>query len=154
MKKLLIICISLVIVLLLAGGGAFAYLTLGHNYGTAQAAKPAKPAPIYFAELNDLVISIPDQAGDPPADFVDISLQFQTALPDQVQNFSTIEPIIRSQLIGLLMNQTAKTLADPAVRTQIQDQSLALVNNALLSRNYAQKPPFSASFITNLVVQD
>mgnify|MGYP002721265663 FL=1 len=126
MKKAVFLALGAVVLLALGGGGAYAYLTLTAKPGK-QAAKPAKPSPIFFAQLADLVVSIPDQAGDPPADFVDVTLQFQTGKEDQLANFSTIEPIIRSQLIGILMRQSAKTLSDPAVRQQIEQQSLDVV---------------------------
>lgn len=153
MKKAVFIALGAVVLLALGGGGAYAYLTLTAKPGK-HAASPPKPSPIFFAQLADLVVSIPDQAGDPPADFVDVTLQFQTGKEDQLANFSTIEPIIRSQLIGILMRQSAKTLSDPAVRQQIEQQSLEVVNAALQSRHYAQTAPFTAAFITNLVVQD
>jgi flagellar basal body-associated protein FliL len=109
---------------------------------------------LYFAEVPDIVVSIPDTAGDPPSSFVQFGIQFQTTDMNAVNNFDTLEPIIKSQIMDLLMQETGATLQTEATRTAIEQKSLALANTALETRNYAQKPPFTAAYITSLVVQD
>ncbi len=157
LKTTLLIGGAVIIALALGIGGTFVYMTrIGH--GSASAAtlqpKPSAPAPIYFAEVSDIVVSIPDTAGDPPSSFVQFGIQFQTTDADAVTDFNTLEPIIKSQIMELLMQQTGSTLQNAATRSDIETKSLALVNAALQTRDYVQKSPFSAAYITSLVVQD
>lgn len=157
MKKIILIAIP--VILLLAGGGVFAALTLTpHKHAAIQNTAPAKPAPpkpLYFAAIDDIVVSIPDDAGNPPSDFLQFGMQFSTYDPNAVTAFTQLQPIIKSGLIGLLLNQTGKSLEDPASRDTLSQKGLALVN-AVLTRNAGYTPanPFIAAYITNLVVQN
>jgi len=155
MKKIILFGGIGIVVLLAGGGGAFAYLEL--NQKPAAPAKPVAlpPKPIVFAALPDLVVSIPDDAGDPPSSYVQLTLQFATTDPNAVTAFTNLQPIIKSQIISLLMNETGKTLADPAGRDTLTKNCLAISNTVLTkSAGYTPANPFSAAYITNLVVQN
>jgi len=155
-NNILIVGGSALIALALGVGGTFAVMTMTSHNGpkTAETRKPPAPIPLYFADVPDIVVSIPDVAGDPPSSFVQFGIQFQTSDAQSVDHFNTLEPIIKSRIMDLLMQQTGATLQTEATRTSIEQKSLSLVNTALETRNYAQKPPFTAAYITSLVVQD
>ena len=71
------------------------------------------------------------------------------------QSFNTLQPIIKSQIISLLMSETSSALQNPTTRAQLIQSSLDAANS-VLAKN-AGKPddkPFDAAYITNLVVQD
>lgn len=159
-NKILLTGGTVIIALALGIGGTYGFMTTmnmtSHRSQEAAAAPPklSPPAPVYFAEVPDIVVSIPDAAGDPPSSFVQFGIQFQTTDMVAVNDFNTLEPIIKSQIMDLLMQETGTTLQSAATRTDLTTKSLAVVNTALQTRNYVQKPPFSAAYITSLVVQD
>jgi flagellar basal body-associated protein FliL len=155
MKKMIMFGGIGAVVLLAGGGGTFAFLEMGHK--SAGPAKPVAvpPKPIVFAALPDLVVSIPDDTGDPPSSYVQLTLQFATTDPNAVTAFTNLQPIIKAQIISLLMNETGKTLADPAGRDTLTKNCLAISNTVLTkSAGYTPANPFSAAYITNLVVQN
>jgi flagellar basal body-associated protein FliL len=155
MKKIILFGGIGAVVLLAGGGGTFAFLELRHK--PTAPAKPAviPPKPIVFAALPDLVVSIPDDTGDPPSSYVQLTVQFATTDPNAVTAFTNLQPIIKSQIISLLMNETGKTLADPANRATLTENCLAISNTVLTkSAGYTPANPFTAAYITNLVVQN
>ena len=153
MKK--IILIAVVTVVLLGGGigGTFFYLST-HHAATAHKLPPP-PKPIYFAQLADLVVTVPADTGDSTSTYVQITLQFSSFDPNAVTDFSNLQPIIKSQIISLLMSETVKTLGDPATRATLVQNCLKISNNAVnTSGNFTPKAPFTAAYITSFVVQN
>jgi flagellar basal body-associated protein FliL len=154
-----IVLIGGIVVALAAAGvggtmGAMSYL---HHRAALAAAKPvvAAPKPIFFAELADVVVSVPTASDDPTSAFVQFAVQFSTYDPNAGATFSALQPIIKSEIISLLMNQTGKSLQDPATRAALAQNSLAIVNTVLArNANFTPANPFTAAYITNLVVQD
>jgi len=140
------------------GGTLGVMLLLPHH--AAAPAGPAKPMvvppkPIYFAEMNDVVVSIPQDSGDPSSSFVQFGVQFATYDPNALTSFDELQPIIKSDIISLLMNETGKQLQDPATRADLVKSCLDIANNVLnRNANYTPPSPFTAGYITNLVVQD
>ena len=135
-------------------GGAVAYL---HHGGKTAAGKPVAgpPKPILFAELDNVVVSIPADTGDPATSYVQFSIQFATTDPDAVTQFSALQPIIKADIINLMMGETQKALQDPAARTTLAKNCLGISNGVLASNaDFTPANPFSAAYITNLVVQD
>jgi len=153
-----IITIAGVAIVVLGGGVAGTMFALGlFSHEGKLAGKPvnAPPKPILFAELTDVVVSVPDDVGDPPSSFVQFAVQFATTDPNAVTSFTSVQPIIKSDIIGLLMNETGKALEDPATRATLAKNCLDISNNVVIhSANYASPAPFTAAYITNLVVQD
>ncbi|GLR67538.1 hypothetical protein GCM10010909_22190 [Acidocella aquatica] len=136
------------------GGGAVVYL---HHGGKTAAAKPVvvPPKPILFAELDNVVVSIPADVGDPATSYVQFGIQFATTNPDAVTQFGALQPIIKADIINLMMNETQKTLQDPATRARLAKNCLGISNSVLSgSANFTPANPFSAAYITNLVVQE
>ena len=142
-------------VLLASGGGGYAYYTMAYHPGT-----PAKPVvapqkPLVFAAIPDIVVSVAADASDPTTSFVQLTLQFATTDPDAVTAFTAVQPIIKSQIISLLMSETVKTLGDPATRATLVQNCLKISNNAVnTSGNFTPKAPFTAAYITSFVVQN
>lgn len=152
MKK--IILISLAAVLLLGGGigGTFFYLSARH---AAPGKAPPPPKPIYFAQLSNLIVTVPADSSDSTPAYVQITLQFSSFDSKAVADFTNLEPIVKSQIISLLMQQTAKLLMDPAKHDALTTQCLAIANQVLNnSANYTPPNPFTAAYITNIVEQN
>jgi len=155
MKKVILFSVIGVVVLGGAGGGGFAYYTL-----MMKPAAPAKPVvlppkPIVFAAITDIVVSVPPDDGDPPSAYVQFAVQFATTDPNAVTSFTALEPIVKSQIISLLLNETGKSLQDPATRASLTKNCLDISNHVLTQNaGYTPPNPFTAAYITNLVVQD
>ena len=138
--------------------GVMHFLQMGstaHAHDTA--AKPddnAHPKPIFFADLANIVVSIPPQAGAPATSYVQIGMQFSTHDQKAVDSFNTLEPIIQSQVINLLMSETSSALQTPAARAELIQDSLNVANDVLAKNAGNSDKPFEAAYITNLVVQD
>jgi flagellar basal body-associated protein FliL len=132
------------------GGGA------AHAHeATAKTADDAHPKPIYFADLSGIVVSIPPQAGAPATSYVQIGLQFSTHDQKALESFNTLQPIIQSQIISLLMSETSSALQNPTTRAQLIQGSLDAANGVLAKNSgNPDDKPFDAAYITNLVVQD
>jgi flagellar basal body-associated protein FliL len=122
--------------------------------GTAKA-DAAHPKPILFADLSDIVVSIPPQAGAPATSYVQIGMQFSTHDEKAVESFTTLQPIIKSQVINLLMSETSATLQNPTTRSELIQNCLNVANSVLVQNpGNGTGKPFEAAYITNLVVQD
>jgi flagellar basal body-associated protein FliL len=147
---------AVVAVSLLGAGGTFAamhFLHLG-SQKPAQKAVVLPPKPILFADLSGLVVSISPQTGQPPTSYVQFGIQFATTDPNALTSFDAVQPIIKSAIINLLLNETSAQLQDPTTRTTLTTSSLAIANSILLKNGYAAPAPFTAGYITDLVVQD
>ncbi|MBB5373730.1 flagellar basal body-associated FliL family protein [Acidocella aromatica] len=155
MKKIILIAAGAVVLLAGGIGGTVAFLTLGHHHNAATPAAPAPPKPIYFAQLNDVVVSVPADSNDPASSYIQITLQFSTFDQNAVTTFTNLQPIIKAQVINLLMSQTAKSLTDPSTHDALSKNCLDIANTVLNSAaNYTPPNPFTAAYITNLVEQN
>jgi flagellar basal body-associated protein FliL len=161
LKKTLIMAGIVVAAIGAGAGGTFAVMTflMPHpdkaSEATAAKAKPAPPKQVYFAELNDVVVSIPADTGQPASSFVQFGVQFATYDQNAVTTFAELQPIIKADIINLMLNETAKALQNQATRSDLAKSCLD-ISNTVLSRNASYTPanPFTAAYITNLVVQD
>lgn len=151
MKKIILIAAGAVILLGSAGAGAYFYFAAQRPH----IAKPAPPKPIYFAQLGDLVVTVPADSGDSTTAFVQITLQFSSFDTNAVTEFTNLQPIIKSEIINMLMQQTAKSLMDPTTHDALLKTSLDITNKVLnKSANYTPPNPFTAAYITNIVEQN
>jgi flagellar basal body-associated protein FliL len=154
MKKFILIATAVVILLGGGIGGTFMYLSV-HRAAAAHKALLPPPKSIYFAQLADLVITVPADTGDSTSTYVQITLQFSSFDPNAVTSFDNLQPIIRSQVIALLMSKTAKSLMDPSTHEDLSKSCLTIANQVLnKSANYTPPSPFTAAYITNLVEQN
>ncbi len=144
------------IALVVLGGGVGGALFFLHHGSKTAAAKPVvPPKPILFAELDNVVVSIPADVGQPATSYVQFGIQFATTNPDAVTAFTSLLPIVKADVINLMMNETQKTLQDPATRSKLAANCLAISNEVLgKSADFTPANPFTAAYITNLVVQD
>jgi flagellar basal body-associated protein FliL len=154
-RKKLIMMAGAAVVLLGGAAGALVGLGILPHRAVVAGAKPVAPKPILFAELSNVVVSVPEDAGDPPSSFVQFDVQFSTTDPNALNDFSALQPIIKSDIISLLMGETGKALEDPGTRAALAQGCLDISNKVLVkSGSYAPEQPFNAAYITNLVVQD
>jgi flagellar basal body-associated protein FliL len=157
LKTLLAVLLILFAVAASVGGtvGAMQYL---HHAGPLLAASdvvklPAKP--LYFATLSDITVSIPPESDSAATSYLEFSVQLSTYDQNALVTFEELQPIIKSDVITLLMNETSQSLQDPQTRVDLTKGCLHIVND-VLSRNAGYSPPnpFISAYITNLVVQD
>jgi flagellar basal body-associated protein FliL len=158
-SKLVVVVAAMVAILAGIGGTLGVQRYLLHP-ATASAAKPAHPVaqppkPIYFADLADVVVSVPPQAGAQATSYVDFDMQFATNDAKAPVDFSALQPIIKAEIVNLVMNQTSAALQEPATRAGLIQQCLAIANNVLAKDAIPNTPPpFYAAYITSLVIQD
>ena len=153
MKKIILACVGALVLLGGGAGGTLAYMQMNHHAGPAQ---PPPPPPIYFAGLDNLVVSVPaDSGGQPGQSFVQISVQFASTDQKAVDMFTALQPIIKAETINLLMSETAKQLMDPSTHPALVKNCLGIANQVLdKSAAYTPPNPFTAAYITNIVQQD
>ena len=125
-----------------------------HATATSAAAAPAPPKPLYFADLSNVVVSLPPEQGQPATSFVQFDMQFASNDQNALTSFAAFQPIIKAAIINLLMSETGDALQDPNVRTALIQSCLSATNNILMKNTAATVSPFNAAYITNLVVQD
>lgn len=153
MKKIILIAAVAVVVLGGGIGGIFFYLSAQH--AAPHKHMPPPPKPIYFAQLADLVVTVPADTGDATSTYVQITLQFSSFDTNAVTSFNNLQPIIKSQIISLLMAQTAKSLMDPSTHDTLTKACLGITNQVLnKAADYTPPNPFTAVYITNLVEQN
>jgi len=158
--KMLMLAGAAVVVIGVAIGGALGVMALmSHGATNAHAAKPkpvvVPPKPILFAQLGDIVVSVPTDTGAPASSFVQFAIQFATTDPNAVTSFTALQPIIKANVISLLMNETGSSLQQAATRDALLKNCLGIANNVLnKSAGYTPPSPFTAAYITNLVVQE
>lgn len=156
MKKIIIAAASVAVVALLCGGGAAYYFLFMHHDKGTKTVKIEKPKPILFAELSNLVVSVPKSASDSSDQvYVQMSVQFATTNPQAPVAFSTMLPIIQAKMLTLLMQQKADQLMNPQNHVALSKSLLSIVNQVLdESAGFTPSNPFSAAYITNIVEQD
>lgn len=154
MKKLILISVAL-LVLLGGAGGAAAYFFLFHHAPKA-AAKLPPPKPIFFAQLNNLVVTVPaDSTGQSGQAYIQFSVQFSSTDQKAVAMFDALQPIVESETIALLMSKNAKQLMDPSTHAALAGNCLGIANKVLnKSAGFTPPDPFTAAYITNIVQQD
>jgi flagellar basal body-associated protein FliL len=143
------------VLLLAGGGGGYAYYTLSYRPGIQAKPVAVLPKPLVFASIPDIVVSVAADNTDPTTSFVQLTLQFATTNPDALNSFAAVQPIIKSQIISLLMSETVKSLSDPAIRATLVQNCLKISNTAVnISGNFTPKAPFTTGYITSFVVQN
>lgn len=153
MKKIVLMAAGAAILLGGFIGGTFYFLSVQHLSTGKEAAPP--PKPIYFAQLGDLVVTVPADVDDSTTAYVQITLQFASFDANAVTGFNNLQPIIKSEIITLLMQKTAKSLMDPTTHDALLKTCLGIANQVLdKSANYTPPNPFTAAYITNIVEQN
>lgn len=170
MKKIIIAVVAVVVLLGVAGGGAYFYFFKFKQHGDDKTASGpmTPPKPLFFAQLANLVVSVPQTGPDPASAgagasdassanqvFVQLSVQFATTDPNAVTSFNALLPIIQADMVSLLMKQNATSLMNPDTHKQLSVDFLAIANGVLAQNQYFKpQNPFTAAYITNIVQQD
>jgi len=138
-------------------GGTLAGMHLWANRAKTAAAAPPPlvPKPIYFADLSDVVVSLPPEADQPATSYVSFGIEFATTDQKAVAAFGNYQPIIKAGIISLLMAETGDALQQPQVRAELIHNCLDVANEVLKANDAAgATPPFGNAYITDLVIQD
>lgn len=168
MKKIIIAAVAAIILIGAAGGGAYFYFfkLKHHGDGKTAAVSAQPPKPLLFAQLTNLVVSVPQTASAPGAGdaseasppnqvFIQLSVQFATTDPKAVASFNALLPIIQADMVSLLMKHTATDLMNPDTHRQLSADFLAIANGVLAQNQYFKpQNPFKAAYITSIVQQD
>jgi flagellar basal body-associated protein FliL len=159
MVKALLVVLIVILAIAAGIGGTLGVTDYLHHVtstvASGQAPKPHPPKTIYFATLNDVTVSIPPESGAAATSYVEFSVQLSTFDQNALMTFEELQPIIKSAIITLLMNETSQSLQDPQTRVDLTKGCLHIAND-VLDRNASYSPanPFGSAYITNLVVQD
>jgi flagellar FliL protein len=139
-------------VVLLACGGAGAWLLLGHNtHKTHTAAAPPPPAgPPLYVPLDPPFVA--NFQGDQQVRFLQITAQIMTHDPKTVEALKAADPIIRNDLLMLFSNQKAADLATPDGKEKLRAAALAAVRK-VLAANDGKPEKVDAVLFTTFVMQ-
>jgi flagellar basal body-associated protein FliL len=86
---------------------------------------------------------------------VQLGIQFATYDQNSLTTFDELQPIIKADIINLMLNETSAGLQTPQVRADIVKNCQNIANSVMSqSANYTPANPFYAAYITNLVIQD
>jgi flagellar basal body-associated protein FliL len=159
MLKILVIVLAVILAIVASVGGTLAVTSYMHHatptVASGEAPKPLPPKPVFFATLTDVTVSIPPQVGAAATSYVAFSVQLSTYDQNALTTFEELQPIIKAAVITLLMNETSQSLQDPQTRVDLTKGCLHIANDVLArSASFSPANPFSAAYITNLVVQD
>ncbi|OYV34110.1 MAG: hypothetical protein B7Z81_10475 [Acidocella sp. 20-61-6] len=155
-KKLIIVISGICMVILVGVGGTFGALKfLSHKKTSTTSVTVVPPRPLYFTDVLDVTVSIPPDPNTPPTSFVQVGLQFSTYDPAVIVSYVQLQPIIKAEIISILMTQTSSGLSDIHARATLIKACLDISNSVLLKNaNFKSSQPFGAAYITNLVVQE
>jgi flagellar basal body-associated protein FliL len=147
-----------VVTALIGAGGTFGAMVFLNHGAASGPAKPPPPPPLkptLFAVVDDITVSIPPDTGEPATSYLQFGIQFGTTDPNALLVFAQLQPIIKSDIINLLLNETSHGLQDPQARADLMKNSLDICNEVLSQKaNYTPAKPFNAAYITTLVTQD
>jgi flagellar FliL protein len=129
-KKWLII--GVLAFLVLAGGGAAAWLMLGQSQTHAKkvAAKPKEPEspPLYVALDPPFVVNF---EGDQLVRFLQVTVQIMTRDPKTVELLKGNDPVVRNDLLLLFGNQKYEVLASRAGKEKLRSDALGAVRHVV-----------------------
>jgi flagellar basal body-associated protein FliL len=158
MRKLLLIAGGIVLALAACVGATIGIMKFVYPAAIGEAAAtPVKVAakPLFFASIDDVTVSVPPDSGDPATSYVEFGMQFATHDQHALETFSRLQPIIKADIINILMSETTQSLQDANARAALIQSCLKVANDVLSKEaSYTPANPFTAGYITNLVVQD
>ncbi len=150
-KKLIIIVIAILI--LAIGGGAAAYFFLFHKedaHEEKQPVKEVKHQPLIYVPLENFVVNvIPEEDGDQV--FLQIGINLQVEDNKDVDMIKANMPQVRSRLLMLLSNQSAKVLETPSGKTKLIEDILAELKRPFGREQGEQK--ITNVFFTSFIIQ-
>lgn len=152
MKKIIFVLIAAFVLLCCVGGAGFYFKIYSHT-GSKHT---EKLKPILFAQIKNLVVSVPQNSESPSNQvYVELSVQFATTDQKAISSFNNLLPIIQAKIISMLMEKQAVQLMDPKTHQDLS-KNLLFIANEVLEKNdgFSMGGPFSAAYITNIVEQD
>jgi flagellar FliL protein len=129
-KKWLMIAIIAVVVL--AGGGAGAYFMMAggsHKKVQEKAKEPLAP-PLYVALDPPFVVNF---EGEQIVRFLQVTVQVMTRDPLTVELLKSNDPVVRNDLLLLLANQKATTVATREGKEHLRSDALATIRHVIES---------------------
>ena len=115
---------------MLAGGGAAAFMLMGHSdpHKKVEAKKePAKP-PLYVALDPPFVANF---GGDQVARFLQITVQILTREPETVEILKANDPVVRDNLLMLFSGQKYEVVAQPEGKEKLRQDALKSVRHVV-----------------------
>lgn len=159
-------------VLVGAGAVLFALMLLGDGYGLARFLRaPSAPvskaavsdhvkvAPLskrVFVKLPKFVVTIPaPSSGAYGSTYLQIAMSFATSNAQAARDFAKVRPIIKSDLIGKIMESGRELHNRPnQERNQLAMQGLSIVNRVVFQADPKTGPaPFNGGYITSFTIQ-
>jgi flagellar protein FliL len=128
-KKWLIMGIAACVVL--AGGGATAFLLLGHNDAHAKKEAKAKepPAPPLYVALDPpFVVNF---EGEQLVRFLQVTVQVMTRDPGTVELLKANDPVVRNDLLLLFANQKYDIVAARAGKEKLRTDALTAIRHVV-----------------------
>jgi flagellar FliL protein len=130
-KKWLIIGIAAFVVL--AGGGAAAFMLMGngdaHGKNQAKAREPLAP-PLYVALDPPFVVNF---EGEQLVRFLQITVQVMTRDPASVELLKANDPVVRNDLLLLFANQKYDVVATRAGKEKLRADALTAIRHVVQS---------------------
>jgi len=129
-KKMLFIIVAAVLVLGLAGAGAFIMSKRhgGAQAGQAEAKKKVEKKPSVFAALDPFTVNLADRDRD---HYLQIGLTYEVAAKDVEEEVKTQMPLIRSHILLLLTSKTAAELATAQGKAKLAGELIALARQPM-----------------------
>ena len=128
-KKWLIIGIAAFVVL--AGGGAAAFMLMGngdtHGKKEVKAKEPLAP-PLYVALDPPFVVNF---EGEQLVRFLQITVQVMTRDPASVELLKANDPVVRNDLLLLFANQKAEVVAARAGKEKLRSDALTTIRHVV-----------------------
>lgn len=150
-KKWLIIGIAAFLVV--AGGGAAAWLLMGRGDTHArkqEAVKAKEPLapPLYVALDPPFVVNF---EGEQPVRFLQITVQVMTRDPATVEILKANDPVVRNDLLMLFANQKYEVVATRAGKEKLRSDALAAIRHIVESGGNAEH--VEQVYFTSFVMQ-
>ncbi|HEX5306791.1 MAG TPA: flagellar basal body-associated FliL family protein [Dyella sp.] len=144
--------IAIIAVLVLLGGGAGLYVTLGSRHAAtgdkAAAAVPERKPELYLPLEPAFVVNFRD---DQAARYLQVGVSLMSHEQGALDAAKEAQPVIRNELLMLFSGQSYENLIDAAGKQKLQAQALAAVQKILTART--GKPGIDALYFTSFVMQ-
>ena len=144
--------ISLIALVLLGGGGGAAWFFVlgpkGDGAETADAEHETHGEPVYFTLAENLVVNFRSPGG---TRFLQVGIDLMTYDADAVHALEKHAPVLRSDLILLLSDQSQETLLSREGKEALREEALAEVRRVMTELN--GKPAVESLYFTSFVMQ-
>jgi flagellar FliL protein len=143
--------IAIIAVIVLLGGGAGLYATLGSRHaagGKAAAAAPEHRPELYLPLDPAFVVNFRD---DQAVRYLQVGVSLMSHDQGALDAAKEAQPVIRNELLMLFSGQNYENLIDAAGKQKLQAQALAAVQKIINART--GKPGIDALYFTSFVMQ-